>query len=69
MDTPFIRNRDALAEAMLLLEQYGDDAGFVAGSRAEKSRDNDNVILFCHWRQIERVIVTLSATEAPGTIH
>ena len=69
MDMPFITGRAALADAALLIESFGDDAGFEAAARAEASRDNGNVIRFCHWRQIERVIATLSNTEIAGTIH
>ena len=69
MDTPFINDRTALADAALLLETYGDDAGFEAAARAEASRGNGNVLKFCHWRQIERVIVTLSTKEVRGTVH
>jgi hypothetical protein len=69
MDTPFINGRVALADAALLLETYGDDAGFEAAARAEDARDKDNVMRFCHWRQIERVIATLSEQEASGTVH
>jgi hypothetical protein len=69
MDTPFINGRAALADAARLLEAYGDEAGFEAAARAEYSRDAGNVIKFCHWRQIERVIVTLSDREVRGTVH
>ena len=69
MDTPFINGRASLADAALLLETYGDDAGFEAAARAEASRERGNVHRFCHWRQIERVIVTLSDQEARGTVH
>jgi hypothetical protein len=69
MDMPFITGRQALADAALLIETYGDNAGFEAAARAESSRDNGNVIRFCHWRQIERVIVTLTEQEVRGTIH
>ncbi|HET9397645.1 MAG TPA: hypothetical protein VFO45_02390 [Sphingomicrobium sp.] len=69
MDTPYINGRRSLADAALLLETYGDNAGFEAAARAEDSRDKGNVLRFCHWRQIERVIVTLSDQEARGTIH
>jgi hypothetical protein len=37
--------------------------------RAEQSRDDGNVVRFCHWRQIERVIVALASDEVLGTIH
>jgi hypothetical protein len=69
MDTPFINGRGALADAALLLETFGDNAGFEAAARAEASRDKGNVLRFCHWRQIERVIVTLADPEIRGTIH
>ena len=69
MDSPFISGRPALADAAELIELFGDDAGLEAAVRAEHSRDAGNVIRFCHWRQIERVIVTLSSEEVRGTIH
>jgi hypothetical protein len=69
MDNPFIHGRLALADASELIERYGDDAGFEAAVRAERSRDQGNVARFCHWRQIERVIATLSSDEVQGTIH
>jgi hypothetical protein len=34
MDTPYINGRASLADAALLLETYGDDAGFEAAARA-----------------------------------
>jgi len=69
MDTPYINGRASLADAALLLETYGDDAGFEAAARAEHSRDQGNVMRFCHSRQIERVIVTLTDQEVRGSIH
>lgn len=69
MDNPFIHGRVSLADAAELIERYGDDAGFEAAARAERSRDVGNVAHFCHWRQIERVIVTLSSDEVRGTVH
>jgi len=69
MDSPFIAGRLALAEASDLMERFGDDAGLEAATRAEQSRDAGNLIRFCHWRQIERVIATLSDEEVRGTVH
>lgn len=69
MDMPFIHGRLALADASELIERYGDDAGFEAAVRAERSRDDGNVARFCHWRHIERVIATLSSDEVRGSIH
>ena len=69
MDTPFIHGRLALMDASELMARYGDDAGFEAAARAERSRDDGNVARFCHWRQIERVIATLNSEEVLGTVH
>jgi hypothetical protein len=69
MDAPFISGRPALADAAELIEEFGDNAGLEAAVRAERSRDAGNVVRFCHWRQIERVIVTLSSDEVRGSVH
>ena len=69
MDHPFINGRSALADADELIEHFGDGACFEAAARAEQSRNAGNVVRFCHWRQIERVIVTLSSDEIHGTVH
>lgn len=69
MDMPFIHGRNALADAAELIERYGDEARCEAAMRAEQSRDCGNVVRFCHWRQIERVVATLTLDEALGTIH
>ena len=65
----YISSRNALSDASDLIDRFGDDAGFEAAARAEISRDAGNVVRFCHWRQIERVIATLSSEEISGTIH
>jgi len=69
METPFIHGRGAIDDAAELIARFGDDAGFEAAARAERSRDDGNVARFCHWRQIERVIATLASDEVRGTIH
>jgi len=51
------------------MDRFGDDAGLEAAARAERSRDAGNVLHFCHWRQIERVIESLSSYEVRGTVH
>ena len=66
---PFIHGRPALDDAAELIDRFGDDAGYEAAARAEQSRDAGNVVRFCHWRQIERVIATLSSEEVRGTVH
>jgi hypothetical protein len=69
MDSPFIHGRTALADASDLIDRFGGAARFEAAARAEQSRDDGNVVRFCHWRQIERVIAVLSSNEVNGSIH
>ena len=66
---PFVADRASLADATDLIARFGDDAGFEAAARADRSRDLGNVVHFCRWRQIERLIVMLSAEKVVGTIH
>ena len=69
MDAPYIAGRAALADASELMDQFGDNAGLEAAVRAETSRDAGNVLKFCHWRQSERVIATLSDADIRGSVH
>ena len=69
MDSLFINGRRALADASELIDRFGEEARLEAAVRAERSRDDGNVARFCHWRQIERVIATLSCDEVRGTVH
>ena len=69
MESFYIADRSALADAAGLIDRYGDDAGYEAAVRAYASRDAGNVQRFCHWRQIERVIATLASDEVVGTVH
>jgi hypothetical protein len=69
MDAPFIHDRVSLADASELIERFGDEASYEAAVRASQSRDDGNVVRFCHWRQVERVIATLASDEVLGTIH
>jgi hypothetical protein len=66
---PFVADRASITDAQSLLTQFGDDAAFEAAARADKSRDRGNVILYCRWRQIERMIVALAHAQPLGTIH
>ena len=69
MARPFIHSRVALADASELIERYGEEAGRQAAERASRSRLDGNVVRFCHWRQIERVIGALSSDEITDTVH
>ena len=69
MQQPFIATRSAVTDAHELIDRFGEDASFEAALRAERNRSADNVLGFCHWRQIERLIVNLIATDVQGTVH
>jgi hypothetical protein len=69
MKSPFIHGRHSLNDAAELIARYGEDARVEASSRADSSRDAGNVVRFCHWRQIERVIAALASEEVLGSIH
>lgn len=69
MDTLFIPGRSALDDAAALIAHYGDKAGPEAAARAGHCRDLGNVLRFCHWRQIERMITALASEEVLGTVH
>jgi len=66
---PWVGDRSEVADATTLIAAFGEEAAFEAAARADRSRDLGNHIHFCRWRQIERLIVLMSADGAPGTVH
>ena len=66
---PWLENRGDVTEAATLIATFGDDAGFEAAARADRSRDLGNHIHFCRWRQIERLVLLMSIPRAVGTVH
>jgi hypothetical protein len=52
-----------------LMAVFGSAATSEAASRASKSRDRGNLIRFCQWRQVGRLIEMLNADDVRGTIH
>jgi hypothetical protein len=64
-----LADRRSYEDAATLIELYGDHAGLEAALRADRSRENGNHIHFCHWRQIERMVVLLSVDQTIGTVH
>lgn len=66
---PFLTDGTSVADAHELMARFGEDAGFEAAARADASRDRGNVVHYCRWRQIERMIVMLADAEAIRTLH
>lgn len=69
-DSVYLPDAAAAADATDLIDRFGEFAAMEAAARANKSRGLGNVVHFCRWRQIERMIQLLSITErADATIH
>lgn len=64
-----LADRAALAEAASLIEKFGDHAPSEAARLAGASRELGNVIHFCRWRQIERMIFMLRDEAVSGAVH
>lgn len=69
MDDLFIAGRHSLSDAQDLMREFGREAALQAAVRAEQSRGAENILKFCHWRQVERLIDALAANEPQGTVH
>lgn len=69
MYIPMLADKRSYEDAAALIENYGEHAGVEAAMRADMSRERGNHIHFCHWRQIERMVVLLSVDQAMGTVH
>ena len=69
MDDFWINSRSSLDDAAQLMDEHGSNATVVAAHRARDSRSKDNIVRYCHWRQIERVIERLECHQNRGSIH
>ena len=66
---PYIAATRPHDDAGHLLATFGTLAADEAAARAEQSRRVGNHLHFCRWRQVGRLIATLGATGATGTVH
>lgn len=66
---PYLPDRSMLFDATTLIDQYGDQAGWHAATRADQSRDRGNHLHFARWRQVQRLITLMTADGAVGTVH
>ncbi|MDE0878218.1 MAG: hypothetical protein OSB00_06065 [Sphingomonas bacterium] len=69
MSPLFLTDTTQITDAAQLIATFGSGAGGEAAARAGKSAVIGNHITYCRWRQVERLIDVLTATEAPGTVH
>jgi hypothetical protein len=61
--------RAAFADAADLIDRFGDYAASEAALRASRSRDLGNVIHFCRWREVERMIDLLRGKAVSGALN
>ena len=67
--TPYVADREAALEAVRLVDNLGVGAGAAAARHANRSRDLGNVVHFCRWRQIERLVEVIAETQGTATRH
>jgi hypothetical protein len=65
---PFLSHRP-LADAEQLLAEHGEAAALAAAGEAARARDRGNHLRFCHWREVERVILLLADDAVVGSVH
>ncbi len=65
----YLADRASAAEADELIRRFGDFAASEAAQRASRSRSLGNVVHYCRWRQIERMIGLLAAGRGDASIH
>lgn len=58
-----------VADAASLMRVFGDYAADEAAIRADRSRSLGNVVHFCRWRQVERLVRLLAVNAPSGTVH
>ena len=68
---PHVHISDAAAanDAAELIDRFGQFAADEAAARASRSRDLGNVIHYCRWRQIQRLIEYLDCGKLEATVH
>ena len=65
----YIADRQSALDAARLIVDHGDGAVGAAAARANLSRDRGNVVHFCRWRQIERLIAAMHEADGEQTRH
>lgn len=66
---PFVAGRKVVDAAIDLARDHGADAALAAQLRAAQSRARDNAAQFCLWREVERLVGWLNASDDMATRH
>jgi len=59
----------AVDQASELIAEFGGFAADEAAARADRSRNLGNVVHYCRWRQIQRLIEVLAIDGDGATVH
>ena len=65
----YLQDREAVLDAADLVAEFVLLAAEEAADRANKSREKGNVIHFCRWRQIKRLVEWMDDNESASTRH
>ena len=65
----YLADRHMVAEASSLIRDFGVHAADEAANRADRSRAVGNVVHFCRWRQLGRLVRLLETDLPVGTVH
>lgn len=65
----YLADRHMVTDASSLIRAFGSFAADEAAIRADRSRSVGNVVHFCRWRQVERLVRLLEKDLAAGTVH
>ncbi|SEJ32422.1 hypothetical protein SAMN05428950_1011844 [Sphingomonas sp. OV641] len=65
----YLADRRMVAEASSLIRDFGVYAADEAAIRADRSRAVGNVVHFCRWRQLGRLVRLLETDLPVGTVH
>lgn len=65
----YLQDREAVSDATDLVAEFGLLAAQEAADRANQSRVKGNVIHFCRWRQIKRLVEWMDSDESETTRH
>jgi hypothetical protein len=66
---PALVDRAMVEDAVTLMELHGLNAALTASRFAKRSRNLGNVLHYCRWRQVERLIGQLALDAPRGRLH
>jgi hypothetical protein len=65
----YVHDRAVAQAATALIDSHGAQAAKEAHARANSSRNIGNVINFCKWRQVKRLITEMENRSSAATLH